>query len=252
MSIYSIDEHYDVIVICQNTMIRPNFSYIITKYRQLIRSWYVKGQIEGGDIWADEEGYNHLRKMSSHSKNSTGIEKNFIEIIDNGRYGIVFRAKIDGHQRAVKKVEHETMIRIKSLEDKNNELNIWKKLCEQEDSDKYIVKLIGYEIDEKRDPKFVFIIMELCDINLKKVLDIIKSLNNIYQTEDIWSNFLNYMFFELSKELFECVNYLHTRQPPVLHRDLKPANILTVKEFPENSPCRRNLKLCDFWYFHIT
>ena len=47
---------------------------------------------------------------------------------------------------------------------------------------------------------------------------------------------------ELFKELIECLNYLHSREPPIIHRDLKPANIL-ISFHPNNN---RFLRLCDF------
>ncbi|XP_054158272.1 stress-activated protein kinase alpha-like, partial [Oppia nitens] len=51
-----------------------------------------------------------------------------------------------------------------------------------------------------------------------------------------------YITSHLMLELCECVEYLHTRQPPVIHRDLKPANIL-INDKPLDN---RFIKLCDF------
>ncbi|CAG2100222.1 unnamed protein product [Medioppia subpectinata] len=47
---------------------------------------------------------------------------------------------------------------------------------------------------------------------------------------------------EIFKEILECVEYLHSSDPPVIHRDLKPDNILIGHTIESN----RFVKLCDF------
>jgi serine/threonine-protein kinase len=46
---------------------------------------------------------------------------------------------------------------------------------------------------------------------------------------------------QLFIKLFECLNYLHKRNPPIIHRDLKPDNILI-----SDGMNGRFIKLCDF------
>ena len=62
--------------------------------------------------------------------------------------------------------------------------------------------------------------MEFCDYSLQNIID----LKNPF---DSTLNVINYYISsELFREIVECVQYLHSRNPPIIHRDLKPQNIL--------------------------
>src|SRR5882757_6385576 len=62
--------------------------------------------------------------------------------------------------------------------------------------------------------------MEFCENSLQNIIN----LKNIFNPS---LNAINYYISsELFREILECVQYLHSRDPPIIHRDLKPQNIL--------------------------
>ena len=78
--------------------------------------------------------------------------------------------------------------------------------------------------------------MEFCEYSLKNIVDLKNTLNSSL-------NAINYYISsELFREILECVQYLHSREPPIIHRDLKPHNIL----LKYNNSNGRFVKLCDF------
>ena len=97
----------------------------------------------------------------------------------------------------------------------------------------YIVDYIKSWIDSE---KGLCIQMEFCEYNLISIITLKNTINSIL------SQINYYITCELFREIVECVQYLHSRNPPLIHRDLKPANILiTAKPNAE-----RYVKLCDF------
>ena len=87
----------------------------------------------------------------------------------------------------------------------------------------------------------LYIQMELCSHNLKKVIEE-KPKCFERQSSEAMNSIEFYISCQLFKELLESVGYLHESNPPIIHRDLKPHNILITEE----SRNGRFLKLCDF------
>src|SRR5882757_1663787 len=79
--------------------------------------------------------------------------------------------------------------------------------------------------------------MEFCEYSLQNIINLKNKFNPSL-------NAINYYIsIELFKEILECVQYLHSIDPPIIHRDLKPQNILIKMN---NNTNRRFVKLCDF------
>ena len=79
--------------------------------------------------------------------------------------------------------------------------------------------------------------MEFCEYSLDDII-------NMKNTFDSSLNAINYYISsELFREVLECVQYLHSRDPPIIHRDLKPQNILITMNGYKSG---RFVKLCDF------
>jgi serine/threonine protein kinase len=76
--------------------------------------------------------------------------------------------------------------------------------------------------------------MEFCSKTFKELMTELNISQSLYS-----KNFI--ILCELFIELFECLNYLHKRNPPIIHRDLKPDNILI-----SDGMNGRFVKLCDF------
>ncbi|XP_054155652.1 cyclin-dependent kinase 1-like [Oppia nitens] len=91
------------------------------------------------------------------------------------------------------------------------------------------------------ESKILYIQMELLSQSLKQLIEL-KAKTFQRKSNQPMDCIEYYITSHIMLELCECVEYLHTRQPPVIHRDLKPGNIL-INDKPLNN---RFLKLCDF------
>ncbi|XP_054154013.1 cyclin-dependent kinase 2-like [Oppia nitens] len=87
----------------------------------------------------------------------------------------------------------------------------------------------------------LFIQMELCSQSLKHIIEV-KAKTFQRQSNEPMDCIEYYITSHLMLEMCECIEYLHTRDPPVIHRDLKPANIL-INDKPI---ANRFIKLGDF------
>ncbi|XP_054158658.1 calcium-dependent protein kinase 5-like [Oppia nitens] len=101
-------------------------------------------------------------------------------------------------------------------------------------------------IDSWLENNLLYIQMDLCDFNLRTLIDFKQQLlqmadDQLYEFNEI--DDVNYeISYTIFYELIECVNYLHQQKPPIIHRDLKPANILITIE-PRSG---RFVRLADF------
>ena len=111
----------------------------------------------------------------------------------------------------------------KFKEDYEKEAEIKKKI-----KNKYIIKLIDNFYDEIN--KGYCIVMELCDEDLRKIL-------NRYKPNGLPLNIINIIFYQLNEALKAM------REKNYTHRDLKPENILI--KYSENK-INFDIKLTDF------
>ena len=118
---------------------------------------------------------------------------------------------------------------------KNNELKIFKEEYEKEVvamkniKNKYIIELKDNFYDETNDG--YCIVMELCDGNLRDILD-------KYKPNGLPLNIINKIFIQLNEALKSM------RIKNFIHRDLKPENILI--KFIDNNQTNFDIKLSDF------
>ena len=96
----------------------------------------------------------------------------------------------------------------------------------------YIVDYTNSWIDSDR----LCIQMEFYEYDLQNIIE----LKNKFDSSLIPIDF--YISCNLFQEILECVQYLHSRDPPIIHGNLKPSNIL-IKNSKTNG---RYVKLCDF------
>ena len=98
------------------------------------------------------------------------------------------------------------------------------------------IYIVDYITSWMESDKSLCIQMEFCEYSLKDIIVMKNTFNSSL-------NEINYYIScELFREIVECVQYLHSRNPRIIHRDLNPANILITAE-PNN---KRFVKLCDF------
>ncbi|XP_054158423.1 serine/threonine-protein kinase PLK4-like [Oppia nitens] len=190
-------------------------------------------------------------------------------VLGRGSFGLVNEAKnlIDEKMYAIKRINIEeydmemplpapgghsretaspSMSRHVTLEqdyeNKRSEVKIWAQL----DSDHFVqyrsswVESYGNGSGGQASHLMFHIQMDLCWFTLKAAIDQYK------QFVDSSNNQLlpplgYYMATELLEEVLLGINYLHSRQPPIIHRDIKPKNIL-IKE----SAYGRFVKIADF------
>lgn len=140
------------------------------------------------------------------------IYKSFrlIRQINTGGYGTIYEihSLIDNKSYALKKTKYNHISNNKW----NNEVTIMSTL-RHNNIICYHSSWIDYDIINRYDNNiYLYIQMELCDIDLSKLL-------NMYNLE----NRKEYIY-DIIKQIFLGVRYLHTNN--IVHRDLKPSNIL--------------------------
>ncbi|XP_054167186.1 uncharacterized protein LOC128964580 [Oppia nitens] len=239
-----------------NSVINNNVQQLCGPYIQLSDNYYYYSILDmtnpldytnSMDLFANEhqltkETLNmHLYKIDNFQiyPNKHNDKFSIITTLGSGAYGTV--------NKVVDKVS-ERLFAIKIIEGNNiyelqEEVKQLLKLRSQFVVNYYDAWFESNITDISRTPNNykLYIQMEFCMKNLK---EFIKSKYEIFdrKSDEPMDPIEYYISSHLMLELCECVEYLHTRQPPVIHRDLKPANIL-VMDKPINN---RYLKLCDF------
>lgn len=169
------------------------------------------------------------------------FKEEFEEIskIGSGGYGEVFKVKykISSFEDyyAIKKIWFPSDKESELLK----ELKIFFTVNKMDDQKRAVLCLdawiendkIGFPKRRKSDNIILYLLMELCDDTLQKLIDNLRADQNIKT-----SNSLTLLGFYVSSYIFiqvlKGVNTLHkdSRQP-IIHRDLKPDNILLRKKF---------------------
>ncbi|KAI0242242.1 Cyclin-dependent kinase 1 [Lamellibrachia satsuma] len=146
--------------------------------------------------------------------------------IGDGSYGTTVYVGLveDGREVAVKELQKKGNHWKESMQE---EVNILAKLTPQEN-------IVSYKWTTWPKGRFGYIILELCEYNLKEWL---KQDHVIKQSEDEWKQ----TAAGLIKGLLSGLRHLHTQEPKIIHRDLKPENAFIV--FNDGQEC---LKLADF------
>ena len=100
--------------------------------------------------------------------------------------------------------------------------------------------VVNYMDSWKESQNIFCIQMEFCEYDLQAII----TLKNNFSPSLQAINY--YISCEIYREILECVQYLHSRERPVIHRDLKPQNILIKMNYNTNARNARFVKLCDF------
>ncbi|XP_054155056.1 calcium-dependent protein kinase 2-like [Oppia nitens] len=175
-----------------------------------------------------------IKSIYCHNNSSYAITDDTIDGV--GTYGQVY------------KVEDRETNQLFAIKEIFNDINNSYLIDEVKNLLKLRSKYVVYYYDGWIESDFLYIQMELCLQSLGKLLEIKgqtfgrQANHRCEQPIDLVEY---YITSHIIQELCECVEYLHTRQPPVIHRDLKPENIL-IQIINDKSIGNRFIKLCDF------
>jgi mitogen-activated protein kinase 1/3 len=146
-------------------------------------------------------------------------EFEFVKKLGSGAFATAaaFKNKSTGKQVAVKKIEHA----FKDLVDGKRHLREVQLLRQLKHDN--IVSILDMFMPESRDFNDIYIVQDLMDSDLHKVIQSKQTLEEEHQRFFVY-------------QILLATNYLHSAN--LVHRDIKPANVLV------NKNC--DVKLCDF------
>ena len=151
------------------------------------------------------------------------------ELLGGGTFGIIFKVSeiATNNYYALKfiTISQKTDEEKKKIEeDCKNEYSVMKNI-----KNKYIIELKDYFFDNIN--KGYYIVMELCDEDLRKIL-------NKYKPKGLPLNIIKKIFIQLNEALKTM------RENGLIHRDLKPENILI--KYSDTNKTDFHIKLIDF------
>ena len=120
--------------------------------------------------------------------------------LDGGAFGRVHSGKVYDEIYAIKKIRIENLA--EDLKENNREIILLKKLKSE-----FVVKIYNHYKDEE----FLYIQMEFCNSNLKEIIRAKSSILNHYKFVDFLIS------CEIFREILDCLEFLHTRKPPIIH-----------------------------------
>jgi tRNA A-37 threonylcarbamoyl transferase component Bud32 len=151
---------------------------------------------------------------SEHDVRISFQDIKFIKILNEGTQGVIFVAKYEGKNVAIKKIRrHE-----------GEETFLRETIALQLLSHPNIVQFIGVV----KQKEYLFVITELMDTSLEAYIHGEEAESITMQQK-----------LKILMDVASGMNYMHNMENPVYHRDLKPSNILLDSE-------RSNAKICDF------
>lgn len=129
-------------------------------------------------------------------------------LLGQGSFGKVFKVKHKQTKQwyAIKVISKAQIINLKMVEQLKNEIQIMAKVKHP-----CIIEMHTYFEDSTN----IFLVIELADAHLYSKL---KKQNK----------FDEYLAAKYMRDAFSAIEYLHTRNPPIIHRDIKPENLLLV------------------------
>lgn len=141
-----------------------------------------------------------------------------IKTIGKGAYGKVvsIKSKKTGKDYAMKIMTKKVLVKYKMMKQLLNEINIMKKLAHE--------NIIRYQTHFE-DDEYIYLILDLADEG--HLFDRL-SKKGVFSEDEA---------AKLIFQLLKAVNYMHSREPPIIHRDIKPENILFMND---------QIKLADF------
>jgi serine/threonine protein kinase len=227
---YMIDKlgKVDYLVGKDNKQIKNYLLYLLDSHNKIILNHNINN--EPKKILPMKNNQNKLMQLTKLIPNNDNIYKTYqiINKIDSGSYGTIYKIKslLDEKIYALKKTK--LIFNPKKFNIEVRALSI----LEHTNVIKYYSSWIDRDIDNINDNNYLYILMELCDMNLHNV---ISNLDYIERKKHI---------YELFRQILEGMKYLHDNN--IIHRDIKPSNILVKinKDF--------KIKITDFGCAKIT
>ena len=174
----------------------------------------------------DKKNQNKQIQKEIKIENTFNNKYKKIEIIGKGGFGTIYKVK-DIKTNNFYALKLITIVKNDKEKKKEYEKEI---LIMKNIKNKYIIELIDYFYEENEG---YCIVMELCDGNLRDIL-------NKFKPKGLPLNIINKIFIQLNEALKAMIN------KEFIHRDLKPENILI--KYTDTNKTNFDIKLTDFGF----